>query len=86
MDRCLTQLLSPGDRSWVWSLPRVRGVWNGCCKVSFPSDGRVSDGLRELVLFTLEQDPLKRPFVGEVLERAIALGGTEVNSEDQCGE
>ncbi|CAM9457431.1 unnamed protein product, partial [Hapterophycus canaliculatus] len=29
----------------------------------------VSRGFRELVMFALQQDPLKRPFVGEVLER-----------------
>ncbi|CAN0303624.1 unnamed protein product [Scytosiphon promiscuus] len=37
----------------------------------------VSPGFRELVMFALQQDPLKRPFVGEVLERALALAGVE---------
>ncbi|CAM9668292.1 unnamed protein product, partial [Ectocarpus fasciculatus] len=37
-----------------------------------------SPGFRELVMFALQQDPLKRPFVGEVLERTLALAGVEV--------
>eukprot|EP00903_Cladosiphon_okamuranus_P006885 g6705.t1 len=52
-------------------------------QVNFPphsSGGRreaVSKGFQELVMFALQQDPLKRPFVGEVLERALALAGVE---------
>lgn len=55
-------------------------------QVAFPphsSGGRreaVSQGFRELVMFALQQDPLKRPFVGEVLERALALAGVEVSA------
>lgn len=54
-------------------------------QVTFPymSGGRrpedaVSQGFQELVMFALQQDPLKRPFVGQVLERALALAGVEV--------
>ena len=47
-------------------------------QVTFPPGGRASEGLKELVMFALQQDPLKRPFVEEVLERAIALAGVEV--------
>lgn len=53
-------------------------------QVTFPpSNGRrreeaVSQGFQELVIFALQQDPLKRPFVGQVLERALALAGVEV--------
>ncbi|CAM9506164.1 unnamed protein product, partial [Ectocarpus sp. 6 AP-2014] len=36
-----------------------------------------SPGFRELVMFALQQDPLKRPFVGQVLERTLALAGVE---------
>lgn len=38
----------------------------------------VSPGFRALVMFALQQDPLERPFVGEVLDRALALAGVEV--------
>lgn len=48
-------------------------------QVSFPSDGRASQGFQELVMFALQQDPSKRPFVGQVLERAVALAGIEVS-------
>lgn len=53
-------------------------------QVTFPpSNGRrqeeaVSQDFQQLVTFALEQDPLKRPFVGQVLERALALAGLEV--------
>ena len=61
-------------------------------QVSFPpysSGGNgqreaVSQGFQELVRFALEQDPLKRPYVGEVLERALALAGVEVSTCDVC--
>lgn len=44
----------------------------------------VSPGFRELVMFALEQNPLKRPFVGEVLERALKLAGVEVSEPCVC--
>lgn len=53
--------------------------------VTFPSseedrDRRFScsEGFRDLVMFALQQDPFKRPFVEEVLERALSLAGVEV--------
>ncbi|CAM9204260.1 unnamed protein product, partial [Ascophyllum nodosum] len=45
--------------------------------VNFPPDGRVSQRYEELVMFALEQDPLKRPFVEQVLDRAVVLAGLE---------
>ena len=47
--------------------------------VNFPPDGRVSQRYEELVMFALEQDPLKRPFVEQVLDRAVVLAGLEVS-------
>lgn len=60
-------------------------------QVVFPphsSGGRreaVSKGFQELVMFALQQDPLKRPFVREVLERALALAGVDVSGMSQWG-
>lgn len=50
-------------------------------QVAFPSDGRASEGLKELVMFALQQDPLKRPFVEQLLERALSLAGVEVRDK-----
>ena len=47
-------------------------------QVAFPPGGQASEGFKELVMFALQQDPRKRPFVEEVLERAVALAGVEV--------
>lgn len=47
-------------------------------QVTFPLDGRASHGYQELVVFALQQDPRKRPFVEQVLERALTLSGVEV--------
>lgn len=52
--------------------------------VAFPSStgqggfGCYSEGFRDLVRFTLQQDPSQRPFVEEVLERTVTLSGVEV--------
>ncbi|CAM9828863.1 unnamed protein product, partial [Sphacelaria rigidula] len=51
--------------------------------VVFPSSmgqggfGCYSEGFRDLVIFTLQQDPSQRPFVEEVLQRTVALSGVE---------
>ncbi|CAN0162027.1 unnamed protein product, partial [Laminaria digitata] len=63
--------LAAGVRVVECSFLRVIG------QVTFPPGGQASDGLKELVMFALQQDPRKRPFVEEVLERAIALAGVE---------
>lgn len=51
--------------------------------VNFPTDGTVSQRYQELVMFALEQDPLKRPFVEQVLDRAVDIAGLEV-SPSRC--
>lgn len=49
-------------------------------QVTFPPGGQASEGFQELVMFALQQDPRKRPFVEEVLEGAVALAGIEVRN------